>query len=59
VDKDTIKQLCVICGGKGFYLLMQGFPNAKIRPKQGEIIPCDCEDGFKYSKMIKDYHGKS
>jgi len=57
VDKDTIKQLCVSCGGKGFYLLMQGFPNQKDSAKLGEIIPCDCEDGFKYSKMLTEYHG--
>jgi len=57
-DKDTIKRLCVSCGGKGFYLLMQGFPNAKSRPKTGEMIPCEeCEDGFKYSKMLSEYHG--
>jgi len=58
-DKDTIKQLCVNCGGKGFYLLMQGFPNASRNPRaKGEIQPCtDCEDGYKYSKMIKEYHG--
>jgi len=57
VDKDTIKQLCVICGGKGFYLLMRGFPNQKDSAKQGEIMPCDCEHGFKYSQMLKEYHG--
>jgi len=57
VDKDTIRQLCVSCGGNGFYLLMQGFPNSKNRAKQGEIIPCDCEDGFKYSKRLKENHG--
>ena len=54
IDNDTIKILCVACGGKGYYLLMQGFPtdtNAK-----GEIVSCDCEKGFKYSKM-NDNHG--
>jgi len=57
VDKDTIKQLCVSCGGKGFYLLMQGFPNNRTPRATGEIIPCDCEDGFKYNKIIKENHG--
>jgi len=56
VDKDTIKRLCITCGGKGFYLLMHGFPDPK-NPRsitgKGEIIPCDCEDGFKYSQMVK------
>jgi len=51
VDKDTIKQLCVSCGGKGFYLLVQ------VGNTVGEITPCDCEDGFKYSKMIEEYNG--
>jgi len=57
VDKDTIKRLCVSCGGKGFYLLMHGFPNKRDPHQKGEIMPCDCEDGFKYSKMLKGYHG--
>jgi len=44
--------LCVSCGGKGFYLLVT------VGNKIGEIIPCEeCEDGFKYSKMLKEYHG--
>jgi len=59
VDKDTIKQLCVGCGGKGYYLLIHGTPGEQINPK-GIITPCeDCEDGFKYSKMLKEQHGKS
>jgi len=58
VDKETIKQLCVSCGGKGFYLLIQGFPDSKSSNRQGEITPCDCEDGFKYSERIKDQNGK-
>jgi len=42
--------LCVRCGGKGFYLLLQGFPTDK-NPK-GEIVACnECEKGFKYSDM--------
>jgi len=57
VDKNTIKQLCVSCGGKGFYLLMQGFPNKRDSHAKGEIFPCDCEEGFKYSKMLEEYHG--
>jgi len=59
VDKDTIKQLCVSCGGKGFYLLIQGFPDSKLKTRQGEIMPCDCEDGFKYSKMLEKDYGSS
>jgi len=58
IDKETIKQLCVECGGKGFYLLMQGFPNPLNQTRQGDLVPCECEDGFKYSKMIEEY-GKS
>jgi len=51
-DKNTIKQLCVTCGGKGFYLLMQGFPTDK-NPK-GDFVFCeDCEDGFKYKSVLK------
>ena len=60
-DKDTIKTVCVECGGKGFYLLMQGFPDLK-NPRnivgKGEVIPCGCEDGFKYSKELKEYGKK-
>jgi len=51
-DKDTIKQLCVTCGGKGFYLL------CKLGDHRGIITPCEeCEDGFKYTKMLKENHG--
>jgi len=59
-DKNTIKKLCVTCGGKGFYLLIQGFPTKAVIPgRTGEIIPCEeCEDGFKYSEMLEEYHGK-
>jgi len=57
VDKDTIKQLCVNCGGKGFYLLMQGFPNKRDPHAKGEIIPCECEEGFKYKRGLKENHG--
>lgn len=50
IDKQIIKMLCVRCAGKGFYLLLQGFPTDK-NPK-GEIVACDeCEKGFKYSEM--------
>lgn len=57
IDKETVKRLCVTCGGKGFYLLMQGFPDTK-NPRnitgRGEVVFCEeCEDGFKYSKMVK------
>ncbi len=60
-DKDTLKTICVECGGKGFYLLMHGFPDPKnprdIKGK-GEVIPCSCEDGFIYQKMIQEYGQK-
>ena len=53
VDKDTIKQLCVRCGGKGFYLLVT------VGNHKGELVFCgECEDGFKYSKALKEDHGK-
>jgi len=58
VDKDTIKQLCVNCGGKGFYLLMQGFPNSKAIGKKGEIMSCDCEAGFNYKQRVEQNHGR-
>jgi len=47
----------VTCGGKGFFLLMQGFPTDK-NPK-GDFVTCDCEDGFKYTKKLKEDHGYS
>ena len=48
--------LCVSWGGKGFYLLMQGFPTDKNA--KGDFVFCDeCEDGFKYSQMIIKDHG--
>ena len=35
---------------------MQGFPTD--RRSKGDFVSCEeCEDGFKYSKMLKDYHG--
>ncbi len=50
IDEQTVKTLCVQCGGKGFYLLMQGFPS-DIKSK-GELVGCDeCEQGFKYSQL--------
>ena len=50
IDQDTIKTLCVTCGGKGYYLLMQGFPTDKNA--KGEIVFCEiCEQGFKYSRI--------
>jgi len=46
--------LCVSCGGKGFYLLIT------MGDKKGELQACEeCEDGFKYSKMLEEYNGKS
>jgi len=57
IDKETIKMLCVSCGGKGFYLLIEGVPGVNMDPK-GVIMPCEeCEDGFKYSKMVSDHNG--
>ena len=48
--------LCVSCGGKGFYLLLHGFPGDHNAP--GEIVACnECEKGFKYSKLGIDEHG--
>jgi len=52
IDKETDKVLCMECGGKGFYLLIQ-FGNTK-----GELISCDCEQGFKYRKKELDCHGE-
>jgi len=59
VDKDTIKRLCVTCGGKGFYLLMHGFPNKRDLHRKGEIVSCNCEDGFKYRKIkgLREHYG--
>jgi len=52
--------LCVECGGKGYYLLMIGFPDKTDPNKKGEIVACEyCEKGFKYSKMLKDSHGNT
>jgi len=48
----------VSCGGKGCYLLIEGIPG--INKPVGVLTACEeCEDGFKYSKMIKEAHGKS
>jgi len=56
-DKDTITQLCVTCGGKGFYLLIHGVPG--INEPKGKLTICeDCEDGFKYSKSLVEDHGE-
>jgi len=57
IDRDIIKQLCVTCGGKGFYLEMIGFPDKTDPNRKGELVSCDCEQGFKYSKLIKEKHG--
>jgi len=47
-----MKMLCVSCGGKGFYLLMYNGDH------KGVITPCEeCEDGFKYSKLLADNNG--
>jgi len=54
IDSKTNKVLCVECGGKGFYLLVQA------SNRKGELVECEyCEKGFKYIKReLKDY-GKS
>jgi len=45
IDDKTDKILCVTCGGKGFYLLVNAFN------RKGEIVNCDlCELGFRYGK---------
>jgi len=48
IDNDTKKTLCVSCGGKGFYLLCSIFDH------KGEIISCECENGFKYSAILNN-----
>jgi len=54
IDAKTNKILCVECGGKGFYLLVQ------VGDKIGEIVSCEmCEEGFKYIKRGLKIHGKS
>ena len=58
IDDQTIKMVCVRCGSKGFYLLMQGFPGDNNA--SGEIVACDeCEKGFKYSQLSDDKHGNT
>jgi len=55
-DKDTIKQVCVSCGTKGYYLLIQGVPG--INEAKGVLVECDqCENGYKYRKLLKEQHG--
>jgi len=55
-DKDTLKSVCISCGGKGFYLLMRGVPGPNNT--KGEVMPCElCEDGFKYSKDVEKIYG--
>ncbi len=57
IDASTIKQLCVSCGGKGFYLLIEGTPDGSGH-QSGQIVFCEeCEDGFKYSKSLVEDHG--
>ncbi len=51
IDDKTKKVLCVTCGGKGFYLL------CSIYDHKGELVSCDCENGFKYKAILKN-HGK-
>jgi len=52
IDNLTQKILCVTCGGKGFYLLIE---NSQTK---GELVSCEmCEQGFKY-EQIGMKHGK-
>jgi len=52
IDKETNKVLCVECGGKGFYLLVQA------SNRIGEFVNCEyCEKGFKYIKRGKKVDG--
>ncbi len=45
--------LCVRCGGKGYYLLINGFPGIH---NKGEIVFCgECEKGFNYTFEIEDH----
>jgi len=45
IDDKTQKILCVTCGGKGYYALLDYWT------KKGEIVNCDqCENGFRYGK---------
>jgi len=46
--------LCVTCGGNGYFLEIQGFPTIH---NKGVLMPCECENGYKYTKFI-DEHGK-
>jgi len=53
IDHDTNKILCVECGGKGFYLLVQA------QNRRGEFVNCEyCEKGFKYIKRGLNTNGK-
>jgi len=53
IDKETNKILCVECGGKGFYLLVQA------SNRIGEFVSCEyCEKGFKYIKRGLNTNGK-
>jgi len=48
IDSQTSKILCLECGGKGFYLLVQA------ANRIGEFVNCEyCENGFKYIKRGK------
>jgi len=52
IDSKTNKVLCMECGGKGFYLLVQ------VGNHKGELVACDyCEKGFKYIKREVKEHG--
>ena len=40
---------------------MEGWPdprNPRAIKGKGEIVPCECEDGFKYTE-VKENHGGS
>jgi len=52
IDDKTNKILCVTCGGKGFYCLMNFWT------KKGELVSCEmCEKGFRYVPRDLN-HGK-
>jgi len=47
IDSKTFKQLCIQCGGKGYFFHnWVDIDTNKIYKK--EIVSCNCENGFKY-----------
>jgi len=52
IDNSTNKILCVTCGGKGYYLLIE------YGSHNGELVYCEaCEKGFRYVERDPN-HGK-